>query len=82
MGDIFTQKIRGLKIEGKIGFIATDVVSAAKRQVKLTGEEENIVIDIYCDQSEEDDDSDVKTFDDILCHLAFSDNEDMGFSEL
>lgn len=75
LADVFPSTMSWYKIEGKVGFITTDGTSAAKCQVKLTKEKENILIDIHPDPSQEQDvtDDDVD-FDEVFCQLELGHN--------
>lgn len=61
---------------GKIGFLTTDGESAAKSQVKLTSDEDSIIVDMHYDMSEKDGDNDLADVDvdEILFELELSDD--------
>lgn len=78
---MFINIMRKFKVDLKIVFITTNGASKAKRQVLLTSEEENILLDLFEDpnveitQDNDDDSENIVYIDDVLSLLELKESE-------
>lgn len=68
-------------LDGKLRFVSRDGASAAKPQVWLKSEEEEIILDIQDDPSNEEESCEID-FDTVLCQLELNERSDLNISSI